>query len=617
MSGSETRGWVAPLAIGLVVLGVLGCAGVFVLLAAGGAAAWLAVRVPSQPQQVSGPIAIRQAATPVETPSALRTEGSFAYVDAVVTSEPAPARFAAALPVTREELDGFLDEEASFPPFSHVSDLACAGDPAMAAKILASARTLHQKGVPASELDSYYGDLFRYCDPPGRACDFLEGVITGKDPAAVKNAFWRGFEDCRDPKYDATFERPDSPAGVYIRRLRDRDPAYSKRLEQAAAEVIETGEVYTAREAAFALGARDDARAARALLAIHAAEAAPDKKRVIALALWRQTDPAAVALFQKTCDAEGTDASGGMGIGGRDPVCDSGSKLAREKHLTLETAKVQDLLSKNSFDIDDIVAATEKTRPTELVAALDVCAETYSEWQARRCLSALAVRDWKRASAIAARMPRPEDFGATELRQALRTFDDRAALIARLRTDGVLAAGDRVDARVAEPRELLERAGRLYQFDTETGGYPNEHDSLLRTLAVLAAPDLDGIVFLEDAPELDDETGYDDGSPYLVDAWLGGRRWSMKAANDSDWLDVERCVGLLNRILEDRGSAKRFLTLRTDDQTATVVAGNASGLERFAKDRLLVTADPSASAESGKAFEQQAIDALRREEESR
>jgi hypothetical protein len=612
MTGGK-RTWVAPLAIGLLVLGAFGCAGL-VLVAAAGGAAYLTAS-PST-TTVSGPIAVRVEAStsPRNTPTALRVEGAIAYAEVTSVAEPPPARFAAPLPASLDDLDAFLDGPADspFPPFTYVSDLACAGDGAMDRKVLESVRALHRGGANGSDVEVFYGVLYRNCDSIGPACPFLLEAVSGNDPAPVKEIFWNGLEPCEGPAYDAAFERPDVPPMSWVRRQGIGRPPWSARLERMVSRAVKEGTSFEARQAAMLLGADDDPRRSKALLALHASEPDPAKKRALGLSLYRQTDPAGAALFRQSCDEDRRESPY------PNPVCAPPAPvLAGKAPLDVATSPIGDLLADHRLDVDEIVAANEKARDEDLVDALARCTGSYSDWKGRACLSALATFDWKRAAGIAARMSRPDGHGAVELRQALRTFDDRASLLARLRKDGVLSAGDPVAPRQTGVRELLVKAGRLHELDLESGTYPNEHDSVMRSLAALARPELDGILFLETPPPFDEASGEDDGSPYGLDAWIGGRHWRVDLQNEGDWYDVDRCLGLLNRILEERGSAMRFVSLRTDGPAVAVVAGDRDGLERLASDRLLLVADPSSVRESGRAFEQQGLDALRREDESR
>lgn len=164
-------------------------------------------------------------------------------------------------------------------------------------------------------------------------------------------------------------------------------------------------------------------------------------------------------------------------------------------------------------------------------------------------------------------------------------------LVARLRALGLLPSGV-APARLAgatTAAELLVAAGRGHAFDTETGTYPNEHDSLLRALAALQPDAIPGAVFEEVAPALDDEE-----QPYLLRAYVGGERFDAEARNLGDGWDVEAAVGLLNAVARARGADVRWVSLATEDQVATVVAGPTPALRAAIGEGLLEAAPPDA-----------------------
>jgi hypothetical protein len=183
-------------------------------------------------------------------------------------------------------------------------------------------------------------------------------------------------------------------------------------------------------------------------------------------------------------------------------------------------------------------------------------------------------------------------------------------LFQRLLELGLLPGGVPA-ARVAGAEtaaEILIRAGRAYAFDTETGVYPNEHDSLLRSLAALQPEVLGGAVFEEVAPAVDDEE-----HPYLLRAYVGGERFEAEARNLGDWWDVEATVGLLNAVAKARGSDGRWWVLSADGQVATVVAGPSPALRAGVAAGVLEGDSADAAMDQGKEFEGQVLERLRRE----
>ena len=138
----------------------------------------------------------------------------------------------------------------------------------------------------------------------------------------------------------------------------------------------------------------------------------------------------------------------------------------------------------------------------------------------------------------------------------------------------------------------------LHLFDVETGTFPNEHDSLLRSLADMVRPALDGVVFEEIAPDIDAEDG-----GYVLRAYVDGQRLETTAENLGDWYDVDAVLRLLDAVLLERRSDQRFVLLETMDQTATIVGGKADVLRAALDAGLIKSGDPKAAESLGKAFE--------------
>lgn len=167
---------------------------------------------------------------------------------------------------------------------------------------------------------------------------------------------------------------------------------------------------------------------------------------------------------------------------------------------------------------------------------------------------------------------------------------------------------DRVDidgADVDDAAGLLVAAGHAYWFDVETGMFPNEHDSLLRSLAGLIAPTLDGVVFEEVAPHRDDAEG-----DYVLRAYVDGWQLETPAENLGDWYNVDAVLRLLDAVLTERNASQRFVALDTGDQTAIVVAATPEVLSAAFQSGLLTPGDPDAAEEIGKAFERKVLERL-------
>ncbi len=180
---------------------------------------------------------------------------------------------------------------------------------------------------------------------------------------------------------------------------------------------------------------------------------------------------------------------------------------------------------------------------------------------------------------------------------------DPAAVKARVAQLSALGfskvSGIEVDRQTSSTAEsVLLAAGYGYFFDLETDLFPNQHDSLMRTLARLLAPELDGAVFEEVAPKVveseSDEAidAADMTGPYLLSIYIGGKRYRTQAENLGDWYDAGAVLRLMNAMLEDRKSTSRFAILATRDQNAIIVAAPATAIARAAKEKLLDIAEP-------------------------
>jgi len=191
-------------------------------------------------------------------------------------------------------------------------------------------------------------------------------------------------------------------------------------------------------------------------------------------------------------------------------------------------------------------------------------------------------------------------------RPATHAQRDLRALAVQLRSIGFAkvnpdASGD-VEGRDAEA--VLEAAGHAYWFDVETGMFPNEHDGLLRALASLVSPALDGATFEEIAPPNDE-------GPYQLVARMDGKVYRVPAENLGDWYDVTAVLRLLDTLIAARRADARLLMLDSDDQTAVVVGGSRKAVGEALRLGLIRSGNADEPAAAGKAFEAEALPSLR------
>ena len=277
------------------------------------------------------------------------------------------------------------------------------------------------------------------------------------------------------------------------------------------------------------------------------------------------------------------------------------------------------------FDAHEYLAAHADAREAVL-SALEACGRG-SGYEAQRCLAQLARVDWSRARGVAQAQSSVPDGPEGEVLRTLRAHDRPDGLGGRLVEVGLIADPPEEPALTAE--EALSSAGTLHRFDTETGMFPNEHDSLLRELAALAPDVLDGVLFVEVAPgasggglDLGDGTSLrpdslddalDDEGPYTLVAYMDGHAYTTMAENLGDWFDVRAVVGMLNELARRRHDGTRWQVLPTGDQTATVLAAPGPAIRRAMREGLIEGADADQARQDGRAFEERAIEALRRQ----
>lgn len=204
-------------------------------------------------------------------------------------------------------------------------------------------------------------------------------------------------------------------------------------------------------------------------------------------------------------------------------------------------------------------------------------------------------------------------FGAEEAPDP--SAAERAAVDARI--DQLAAMGfprvasmDRTQVDTDDARAILTSAGTAHWFDVETGLFPNRHDSLARTLAALASPALDDVVFEEVPPTMDERTGEESG-PYALTAYVDGRRLRLDAENHGDWYDVDAVVRLLNAVAAQREVDVRYATLATDDQMAVVVAAPPAALRAGVDAGVIAPGDATDAERIGKGFEAEVLRGLR------
>lgn len=519
-------------------------------------------------------------------------DAMFVFARGQIDRAPVPARFSAPLPTT-------VDELAAVPPDPFVDAALTAGTGGMRDRLAAAIEKAAAAGAIPEELHDYYVARLQAGQPA--ACDWIAGQVTGPATPAARAVYWAAIDRCTGPATEAAFDRSDAPDAAIIDWYFERSETRSRfrpRVVQAAATVARSSDDYEARKIGFAFAGMDGPEVVPAMIALQRSIPDPDRRALVAVGMLHHPSPAGRALGTAACKRPAIAS---------DAMCrdDDGSDSAPAD----APASVADAVSAWDFDV---TAVLKQYGRGPVIEALHACATAHDEdADPGRCLSRLASIDRAGAVEIAQQLqPDPDDLTLTATVAALTTFPDDSGLAGELDRLGfapVPGTPPPVGAAITA-EELLDALGRVDAFDTETDQYPNEHDRLLARLATRCAPALDGVVFEEEPPALDDEH-----APYRLRAYADGLRYQVTAQNLGDWYDVEAVIGLLNTLLRARGSDLRIATLPTGDQTTTVVIGPGPGLVALARRGLLDLGDPGEGEARGKEFEDRVFEQLQRE----
>jgi hypothetical protein len=331
-----------------------------------------------------------------------------------------------------------------------------------------------------------------------------------------------------------------------------------------------------------------------------------ERRAVLALGLLRSDDSALGALGRRSCDHPALRS---------DPMCteffprpgpDPDDPLAElysdDTPKPGPDAGVDAVVAYFGPDDDEV---SRRFGPAVFFTTLQRCARKGDDGAAS-CLRKLAGKN--RPAAIAflglhgARL-RAQDTEIGVVARTLGTYPD-GGLHARLVSDGLLpATAPNTELEEVTAERMMLEADQIERFDVETGSFPNEHHLLLAKLAKRAGPVLQGVIFEERAPP-------EDKGPYVLRAYLGGKRFSLRAENNGDWYDTSAVMGLLNALLVHQKSPLRFVMVPTGDQTAAVLVGPLAALEALNTEGLLDVATSNEGMEDGKAFEERVFRAL-------
>jgi hypothetical protein len=209
--------------------------------------------------------------------------------------------------------------------------------------------------------------------------------------------------------------------------------------------------------------------------------------------------------------------------------------------------------------------------------------EGVSDLTLNQCLERWASSNWAATARFALSASRsPELQGADSERLAtLSNFPSLAAMRDWARARRLLP--EAAPSLAHEPESfflstLMEKAQRAFSVDLLDANFPRKHDELLVTLARTARPELSGVEFEQLSPMKLTQKKQPPSEEYTLRAYADGQRFSVKALNSDSMLDIGAVLGLLNQVLEARGSPRRFAVLDTDDWIVTVVLGPEAAL---------------------------------------
>lgn len=469
---------------------------------------------------------------------------------------PVPARFSGPLAGRVEEFH--RDPEQS-PPLSHVRFRLLEKDRAMGEKYLAALREAARELSTVQELERLHGgplgiemkeldlDEFSGIRVMAIPCEWLVERLSDEagEHALVREMFWRRLVFCPGPAVEDLFVREDAPGFLALMQYRRFNGPWMRPAVERATRFI----LAENRQELFAKAAG---------------------------ALWGFGTPTARALLQELEQrAEG------------------------ETVAALQTMAAQ--WERHGRKVD------EGWRPR--CAFIPVQPEGIDPMKLDVCLSSWAAQDWAATARLAFALTGSfsDDWSIEDSFGTLMHFPSVVAQDAWARERKLLPNSWPKPGNSSEQIELIPRlraAGRIFTVDTRAGLFPHRHDELLVTLAWKLHPELAGVAFEEIAPEMD--SGWTEpeerAGSYLLRAYAGGQRYSVAARNWPLSRDIDAVVGLLNHLLEARGSPTRFAILFGHHWDVDIVTGSEAALreaDALGLWRLAAKGEVLARAEAG------------------
>ncbi len=449
---------------------------------------------------------------------------------------PLPPRFAGPLPT---DIEGFQQALEKGPPLSYVRARLLEGDPEMEAKFLAALRKTADSAWNFGELWAAYGvvlgpnghasdelpeDMLFFDHPHDLAvpCTWVRARLadTPEESPFLTELLWRKLARCPGAESTALFAREDAP----ILWVLDHHKLFGSShltpaLEGAVRRIL------------------DQDRQELFLRALHY--------------LSKYQEPAAQALRVELWRR----ASGELR-----------AEWERDEAMSEQFARWRE--QERAWKCPSI-----PNRP-----------EGVNELTVRRCLPRWIESNWAATARFAMSASRSPELQTTSEQLApLRNFSSAAELKAWARERSLLPATEAVPEK--EPPELylsvlMREARRAFLIELRAETFPRRHDELLVTLAWNVRPELAGVVFEQIPPKTPAPELFEPPSPdeYTLRAYADGQRFSVKARNSHSLEDIGAVLGLLNQVLEARGSPHRFAVLDAQDSQVEVVFGPEAAL---------------------------------------
>jgi hypothetical protein len=445
----------------------------------------------------------------------------FWYERAVPERVPVPARYTSRLPAWFEPEPSFgtwqrhIDTILDGP--THLQWRLCRGDTAVQERVVDALRR-----SAAGSRDEYVETRSQMvvgagCGSGTREemrlrCEWLRNTVRSEPAGAVREIFFGHLLACAAAEDLTLFDSASAPDFAVIAFHRDHGPfGWSERLAGALRGRLARSEPID--DAVEALSRVDDPRVVDLLLGLRDETAEPEVKRVLALGLAGQSDPAAFEIYR------------------------------REWRIQCEERR-------------DAIQAGSLRRPLPALGYVHV--DTRCDADALQRVPS-PTREQRQPTVLAP--PQPDDA----LRASLARFGLEEKVLS-FSPDGAQAVGVHaslmrrlLDLVAPELDDLVleETWPALDAFAFERGPEPGftQLDRLGFKLGVRDERDVAGVT---------EELRAALTEPHWVDAYLDGSRLRFPLRPLGSRYDFETVVGALNQLLELRGSEQRFLLLASD-----------------------------------------------------